>query len=392
MGNPAGEKIWSQSLIILAVAVFLFSLGMGLQMGLNTNYIQELGLSDSQVLLQAGIREIPGLFLVFIAALLTRMPLAWRSVAAMAVMGAGYALYSVIHSWTALVAMSLVASIGLHLWLPLNNAVALSLTKKENSGRVLGTLSSIGALASMAGIGLIIATSRWVSLRVLVGIAGGLIVIAAVVLSRLPRNIGETKKAQRRLLFRRRYWLYYVLLVFEGSRTQVFQAFNTMVLVYNYGLSAFQISILLLASGLVNFLLARRLGRMLDKVGERITLSLGYIALALCFVGYATINNVWLLGLMVIFINLLVTLSMGLSTYVNRIAPPEELTPTLNTGVSFNHITSAGMSVIAGLLLPVVGYKTECWAAVIIIVASVPFALAIRTQGLPELLESISQE
>lgn len=113
-GNGEG-KLWSRSLIILAVGVFLFSLGMGLQMGLNTNYIKELGLSDSQVLLQAGIREIPGLFLVFIAALLTRLPLTWRSVAAMAVMGVGYALYTTVHSWTALVAMSLVASIGLHL-------------------------------------------------------------------------------------------------------------------------------------------------------------------------------------------------------------------------------------------------------------------------------------
>jgi predicted MFS family arabinose efflux permease len=149
--------------------------------------------------------------------------------------------------------------------------------------------------------------------------------------------------------------------------------------VYDYGLSAMQISILLLASGLVNFLLAQRLGRMLDIVGERITLTLGYIALALCFVGYATINNVWFLGLMVIFINLLVTLSMGLSTYVNRIAPAEELTPTLSTGVSFNHVTSVGMSFIAGVLLPIVGYKALCWGAVAIIMLSVPFAFSIRT-------------
>ena len=163
-------------------------------------------------------------------------------------------------------------------------------------------------------------------------------------LSRLPKNIGETKKAQPRLLFRRRYWLYYVLLLFEGSRTQVFSAFNPMVLVYNYGLSALQISFLLLASSLVNFLLAQRLGRLLDIAGERITLTMGYVALALCFVGYATVHNVWFLGTMVICINLLVTLSMGLSTYVNRIAPSEELTPTLSTGVSVNHITSVGMS------------------------------------------------
>ena len=112
---------------------------------------------------------------------------------------------------------------------------------------------------------------------------------------------------------------------------------------------------------------------------KRTTLTIGYISLALCFVGYALINNVWLLGVMVVFINLLVTLSMGLSTYVNRIAPPEELTPTLSTGVSFNHITSVGMSFVAGILLPIVGYKALCWGAVVIISLSVPFALAIRT-------------
>jgi predicted MFS family arabinose efflux permease len=380
MEATGGGKIWSQNLIILAAAVFLLSLGMGLQNGVNTNFIQELGLSGSQVLLQAGIREIPGLCLMLIAAMIMHLPLIWRSVASVLIMGVGYTLYAAVHSWSALVVVSLTASLGLHLWMPLNNSLALGLVKKENSGKVLGSLSAVMALASMAGIGSIILLSHWLSLRFLVGIAGVSIIVAAIVLTRLPKNIGETKKSQPRLLFKRRYWLYYVLLLFEGSRTQVFSAFNTMVLVYNYGLSAMQISILLLVSGLVNFLLAQRLGRMLDVVGERITLTIGYIALALCFVGYATINNVWFLGLMVIFINLLVTLSMGLSTYVNRIAPPEELTPTLSTGVSFNHITSVGMSFVAGGLLPIVGYKPLCWGAVVIITLSVPFSLLIRTQ------------
>jgi predicted MFS family arabinose efflux permease len=291
----------------------------------------------------------------------------------------GYALYATVHSWTALAVVSLTASLGFHLWMPLNSALGLGLVSKENSGRVLGTLASVAALATMAGIGSILLFSRWFSLRTFAGIAGALIIVAAIVLSRLPKNIGETRKTQPRLLFRRRYWLYYVLLLFEGSRMQVFSAFNIMVLVYNYGLSALQISFLLLASGLVNFLLAQRLGRLLDIVGERITLTAGYIALALCFVGYAMVHNVWFLGTMVICINLLVRLDMGLSTYINRIAPPEELTPTLSTGVSINHITSVGMSFVAGGLLSIVGYKALCWGAVAIVMLSVPFALAIRT-------------
>jgi predicted MFS family arabinose efflux permease len=247
---------------------------------------------------------------------------------------------------------------------------------------VLGSLASIAALASMAGIGSIMVLTQWFSLRVMAGIAGVLIIAAAVVLTRLPKNIGETTKNQPRLLFRWRYWLYYVLLLFEGSRTQVFSAFNIMVLVYNYSLSALQISFLLLASSFVNFLLTPRIGLILDVLGERTTLTVGYVALALCFVGYALVDNVWFLCVMVVFINLLVTLSIGLSTYVNRIAPPEELTPTLSTGVSVNHITSVGMSFLAGFLLPIVGYKVLCWGVVAIVLLSVPFTLAMRTQSL----------
>jgi predicted MFS family arabinose efflux permease len=83
---------------------------------------------------------------------------------------------------------------------------------------------------------------------------------------------------------------------------------------------------------------------------------------------------------MVISINLLTMLSMGLATYVNRIAPPEELTPTLSTGVSVNHITSVAMSLVAGTLLQVVGYEALCWGAATIIMLSVPFALAMKTK------------
>lgn len=379
-GMTGQSSIWSKNLILLAIAIFLLSLGTGLQNGINTNYMQQLGLSNSQVLMQSGIREIPGLILMFLAALIMHLPLKWRAVASVLVMGVGYALYATIHSWTALVVVSLIASLGFHLWMPLNSALGLGLVNKENSGKVLGTMTAVGALASMAGIGSILIFSSVFSLRIFAGIAGGLIILAAIVLSRLPKKIGETKKAQPRLLFKRRYWLYYVLLLFEGSRTQVFSAFNIMVLVYNYGLTAFQISILLLVSGMVNFIFAQPMGRLLDKAGERITLTVGYIALSLCFVGYALIDNVWFLGVMVIFINLLVTLSMGLSTYVNRIAPAEELTPTLSTGISVNHISSVGMSFVAGALLTVVGYKALCWGAVAIIMLSVPFAYAIRTQ------------
>ena len=115
------------------------------------------------------------------------------------------------------------------------------------------------------------------------------------------------------------------------------------------------------------------------------TLASSYVLLALCFVGYATVHNVWFLGAMLIAINLLVTLRIGLSTYIRRISPPEELTPNLSAGVSINHITSVSMSLLAGTLLGIVGYEWLCWGAAALIMASVPFALAIKVAAPPAL-------
>ena len=56
---------WSRHLIVLAVTVFLVSLGSGLLGGAATNFmVDELGMTGKQVLWNAGIREIPGLALM----------------------------------------------------------------------------------------------------------------------------------------------------------------------------------------------------------------------------------------------------------------------------------------------------------------------------------------
>ena len=294
-------------------------------------------------------------------------------------MGIGYGLYSLAHSYLALLAVAIVASLGFHNWIPLRSALGLALAEKRHSGRVLGSLDSIGALATIIGMLGVALFSAPVSLRGFFVIAGLSMVVGGLIVSRLPKNVSDVSEKQPRLLLKRRYWLYYVLILFEGSRMQVFHTFGTLILVQYYGFGTRDVSILLVVSGLVNFLVAPLLGRLLDTLGERLTLSASYVLLALCFVGYATVHHAWFLSAMLIGIRLLVTLRIGLSTYVNRIAPPDELTATLSAGVSINHITSVTMSLLAGSLLGMFGYEALCWGSALIITLSVPFALAIRT-------------
>ena len=382
--------MWGTHMITLAAASFLLYFGQGLLRGASTNFfVDTLGLSGSHVLWLAGIREIPGLGLMFIAALFMHLPLSRRAAVAVLLMGIGYGLYALVHSYAALIAVALIGSLGFHNWMPLQRSLAMGLTAKERSGRALGSLSAVRALASIVGMGTIALCSRLfesLSLRAFYVLGGALMAAAAALIARLPERIGSVPTTQPRLLLKSRYWLFYVLTFFEGSRMQVFGTFGTLVLVQDYGLQVWQISLILLASGVVNFFAAPYLGYLVDQFGERVTLSASYVALSVCFVGYATFHDAWLLGAVLVAINLLVTLSMGLPTYVNRIAPPEELIPTLSAGVSINHITSVGMSLVAGALLRTVGYENLCWGAATIIMLSVPFALAIKV-GAP----SVSQ-
>lgn len=394
-GTGRQDRLWTPNLLRLATAMFLISFGTGLLNGVGTNfYVDTLGLDGSQVLWLLGIREIPGLVLILVAAMVMHLPLSTRAALSVLLMGIGYTLFATIHSYLGLCVVAVVASLGFHNWMPVQSALALGLSTKQNAGRVMGSLSSVNALASIVGMGSItlffwvvaprlavlipVLGSSPLLLRGANAVSGLLMVGAVVVLARLPRSIGETTIVQPRILLSRRYWLYFVLTLFEGSRIQVFGAFGTLILVQNYGLKVGEISLVLLISGLVNFLTARRLGRLIDRYGERYVLTISYVALALCFVGYATVHQAWFLSAMLVFMNLLTTLSIGLSTYVNRIAPAEELSPTLSAGVSVNHITSVGMSLLAGSLLRSLGYENLCWGAVIIIMLSVPFALAMR--------------
>jgi len=376
------ETIWTRNLILMASAVFLQRFGEGLLWATRTNFfIETVGLSGGQVLWLEGIREIPGLGLMFIAALTMRLPLSQRSAASLLIMGVGYSLYAVIHSYFALLAVAIVASLGMHMWMPLRSTLAMCLTTKDKTGRVLGSLASVGALASLSGMGVLSLISRLfesISLKVYFLGSGAFIIMAAVLIIRIPAQVGNTETEPPRMLLSYRYWLYYVLTFLDGARKQVLDSFGMLMLVDKFKLRVWNISSLLLVSSVLNMISGPYVGRLIDRYGERRMVPLSYILLSLCCIGFATIRSVWVLALMLISIKLMIMFGMGLSTYVRRISPQEELTPTLSAGISINHITSVAMPLVAGALLPFIGYEGVFMGTAALIILSVPFALALR--------------
>lgn len=378
-------SIWSRSLTFFAVTLFLSRFGQGLLGGARMNFfIETLSLNESQVLWLEGIREIPGLGLIFVAALTMRLPLKKQAMLALVLMGLGYGLYAFVGSYSALIFAVIVASFGFHLWTPLHSAIGLSLSNKETAGRVLGTLAAVGSLAGIAGMGAIAAISWLFESMPLTNyylVGGGFIVLAAALLLRLPTEVGATDAELPRILVKGKYWRYYVLIFFSGARKLVLGSFITLMLVQNFGLRVWHISTLTLVSSVLNLLLAPYFGSLIDRLGERVTTPASYVMLALGCLGFATIDSLGVLLGLWILIRLAMPLGMGLSTYVYRTAPAEELTPTLTAGVTFDHISSVSMPLIAGALLPIINYQGIFLFSAGLILISIPFARSLQVEA-----------
>jgi len=358
--------------------------GEGVVASARTNFfVDTIGLTGGQVLWLEGIREIPGVALMFIAALIMHFPLTRRAGLGVSLMGLGYALYASVSSYAGLIGVAMLDSLGMHIYQPLHHVLGMAMVPKEHSGKALGVLASVGALASITGMGALTLTARLaqgLSLRAYYLVGGAVIIIAGLVMARLPKDVGATKLVQPRMLLKRRYWLYYVLTFFEGARKQVVGTFGTLVLVQTFGFQVWQISLLLLISALIHLTCAPLMGHLIDRIGERRMLPLSYAMLALGCIGFATMRNVWVLQGLWLSIKLFLMLGMGLPTYVNRIAPPEELTPTLAAGTSINHVSSVAAPLLAGVVLPFVGYSGVFVGTAALILASVPFAMAMRIE------------
>jgi len=371
--------LWTRDLLVTTVAIFFMRFGEGLLGGARMNFfVDTLGLTGDQVLWLEGIREVPGLILIFLAALTMRMPLSYRAAMSALILGAGYMLQSTVQSYTSLLAVAIVASFGLHLFQPINPALGLALANERTRGRVLGLLASVGSLAGIVGIGVLALTTNLmkdISLRWYYVVGGALIILSAVFFWRLSPRLGATAQEQPRLVVKKRYWRFYVLKFFEGSRKEVLGSFCTLVLVDYFGWQVWQTSSLLMVASVLSFLLAPYLGALVDRFGSKAALVAGYTVLCIGAVIYATVPNAYVLAVTYVVLRLGLILNLGLNVYAHEQAPAEELNPTLAAGVSFDHISSVAMPFVYGALMPIIGYTGVYWFAAAIILLSVLFVV-----------------
>lgn len=363
----------ARAFTLLAITTFLASIVINIPQTISPNFFRdEIGMDGALNGYLIAIREVPGFLLIFVAALLLRHGLAKATTVALAVAGVGYILFAGTTTFLGLIVPTLIASVGYHSWLQLQDALGLSLARHGEEGSVLGRYRSIGFAGTIVALLVVLAILFGVEraygdlraaqgpwLRGLYVATGICAFLGALVIVRFPVS-ADARAAARvapRITWRREYGLYYWLSFLDGSRQQIYFAFAPFVLVEQFGVDALTLTELLVVSAIINWRAGGLVGRLVDRFGEKRMLTVGYCLHLVVFLGFALSQNIWLLYVTYLGYNFLFLFSIGTTTYLRKICRPEDLAPSLAMGVSLAHLTAIVVPIIGATLWQRLGYQ-----------------------------------
>lgn len=350
MNHSASWKTPQNFLMLISIVVpIAFSSWMAL---LNNFVIERANFDGSDIGLLQSVREIPG-FLAFTAVFVLLFIREQRfMILSLAALTLGTAITGFFPSLFGLLFTTLLMSTGFHYFETLKQSLSLQWLSKDEAPEMLGKFISVGALASLVTYG-----SLWIYLEVFKmdfqwvyltfgGFGFLLVVWMAFAFPQFETKVQQNKK----LVLRKRYWLYYALTFMSGARRQIFTVFAGFLMVERFGYSAADVTLLFIINYVFNFLFAKRIGRFIGQVGERKALMFEYVGLIGVFVGYALVETAeWAAALYVID-HLFFALALAIKTYFQKIADPADMASTAGVSFTINHIAAVFIPVTFGFI------------------------------------------
>lgn len=381
--DPQATAEARKVLRLLAIAYAFLYFGFNTWSSMFNNFaVDVLALRPDQVGMIQSARELPGLVGLVVGYIVLFLPEVRLVGVCLLLLGAGLMMSGRSTSYSMFLVASTIASTGFHFFDCCGVSLALGFTRKIHAPRVLGSLNAIGAAASVAGTLAVFLLAKPLGYRALFYLVGGLALAGGLVVSALGNQAG-THEAPRRATFRRRYWLYYLLTLLMGARRHMFTTFAILLLISEHGVTVQQSAILFLVNSVVTTYTYGRIGRLVSRFGERQTLTVNFVLLALVFVGYAYVHWVWALVLLFVADNILFGFSLAINTYFQKIAAsPEEITSNVSLGQTVNHVAAIFMPWLGGLIWAVYGYQATFMLGVGIVLVGLVVVQWLRVPAL----------
>ncbi|MBE0454958.1 MFS transporter [Roseovarius autotrophicus] len=323
---------------------------------LNNFVIEVAGFDGSDIGWLHTVREIPGFLAVGVIVLILFFHEQVLALVSLLMLGVATALTAQFPTLGGILMITLLSSIGFHYYETVNQSLQLQWLDKKRAPQMLGWLLAAGSGATLVAYALIVVTWRAfdLSYNLVYMVSGGFTALVAVFcLFAFPRFEAPNPQVKKMVL-RRRYWLYYALQFMAGARRQIFIVFAGFMMVEKFGFDVHEVTALFMINLVVNMVVAPLMGRAVFRFGERNTLAFEYFGLALVFLAYGGIYmfgwGVVLAATLYVVDHILFSLALALKTYFQKIADPGDIAPTAAVAFTINHIAAVFLPAALGYL------------------------------------------
>ena len=375
-------------------SILLWGVGVGCFAAAMNNFLSGIYHMDS---IDRGwlefFRELPGLALVFLLAVMHKVS-DWKVIRLGTMISmVGAALLLIPADKLAVTVFIMIWSLGEHLVMPIRSAVAMQVANPGCEGRSLGCLTGVMNFGSVAGSLLVaaifyagtvyFAQSEAVLFNVLWGVI--IFLMLASTVSTFTKDAPRQPSKRPRIYFNRKFNKYYALELFYGARKQIFLTFAPYVLIKEYGVSTARMAFLLGVCAFINIFAAPAVGRLTDKWGYRNTMIwdtvvLFFVCLAYGFAGkmFTASAAFWVVCLNFVLDAVISTTALATNIYVKTLADDQnELTSTLATGISINHLIAILTAPLGGWIWVRFGIEYLFAFSAIMAICNTLFAMTI---------------
>ena len=349
--------LWRRPITLLFLMAAAMPLAFATWSALLNNFvIEHAGFTGVEIGWLHTVREIPGFLAVGVIALIMFMREQVLGLVALAMLGCATAVTAWFPSFGGLLAVTMISSIGFHYFETVNQSLQLQWLPNVRAPQILGWIVAIGSGASLLSYGLLVAT--WdlfnLSYNTVYLISGGACAVIAVYCMIAFPQFEAPNPQVKKMVLKRRYWLYYALQFMSGARRQIFVVFAAFMMVEKFGFEVHEVTALFLINFLANMMFAPLIGRAVGRFGERNALTFEYIGLICVFLAYGGVYyfgwGVMIAAGLYVLDHLFFALAFAMKTYFQKIADPEDFAPTAAVAFTINHIAAVFLPALLGYL------------------------------------------
>jgi len=349
--------LWRRPVALLALMAAAMPIAFATWSALLNNFVIEMaGFDGADIGWLHTVREIPGFLAIGVIFIIIFMREQVLALVSLVLLGVATVLTAQFPSLGGLLFVTLLSSIGFHYYETANQSLQLQWIDKARAPQVLGILMAVGSGATLLAYGAIVLTWRAFDLSydLVYWVAGSITVAMALFAFWAFPQFESPNPQTKKMILRKRYWLYYLLQFMSGARRQIFVVFAGFMMVEKFGFSVSDITALFMATLVVNMIVAPQLGRAVAYFGERAALIVEYAGLFGIFAFYIGLYlfdwSATVAAALYILNNIFFSLALAIKTYFQKIADPGDIAPTAAVAFTINHIAAVFLPASLGYL------------------------------------------